>query len=98
MRSSHIGSVVFFVALLSTALALGGALAHLLELPNKIDLPRDEYFVVQGIYAGWNRLALLLVVELVSIVAVIVIFRREPRVLWTGGAALLGLPAARAPC
>ena len=28
-------------------------MAHLFELPNKIGLPRDAYFIVQGIYAGW---------------------------------------------
>jgi hypothetical protein len=33
--------VLFFVAMLSSAMALGGALAHLFELPNKIGLPRD---------------------------------------------------------
>src|SRR5829696_9713977 len=34
--------IAFFIALLSTGLALGGALAHLFELPNKIDLPRER--------------------------------------------------------
>ena len=28
--------IIFFIALLATALALGAALAHVLELPNKI--------------------------------------------------------------
>ena len=32
----------FFVALLATALALGGALAHAFELPNKIGMTRGE--------------------------------------------------------
>ena len=95
MPSRNIGDVVFFVALLSTAMALGGALAHLFELPNKISLPRDQYFLVQGIYAGWNRLTYLLVVELVSILAVIVMFRRQPHVFWPGVVALLGLIAAQ---
>jgi hypothetical protein len=31
------------LALFFAALALAPALAHLLELPNKIGLPRDEY-------------------------------------------------------
>jgi hypothetical protein len=39
--------VAFFVALMAAAMALGGALAHALELPNKIDLSVDEYFIVQ---------------------------------------------------
>lgn len=74
--------VVFFVALLANALALGGAMAHLLELPNKIGLPGDQYFVVQQAYNGWNRLAVLLLVQFVSMVAVVVMSRQTPAVFW----------------
>src|SRR3954470_19657535 len=45
--------VVQFLAVVFTALALIPAGAHLFALPNKIDLPRDAYLTVQGIYAGW---------------------------------------------
>jgi hypothetical protein len=41
------------VALALTALTLIPSGAHLFELPGKIDLDRDAYFTVQGIYAGW---------------------------------------------
>jgi hypothetical protein len=44
------------VALLATAVALGAALAHALELPNKIGMSVDTYFIVQQVYSGWNRL------------------------------------------
>jgi hypothetical protein len=50
-----------FLALLFVALALAPSAAHLLELPNKIDLAREQYFVVQQIYragrcsASWWR-------------------------------------------
>ncbi len=37
-----------------TALLLIPSGAHLFELPGKIDLGRDAYFTVQGIYAGWS--------------------------------------------
>jgi hypothetical protein len=87
--------VAFFIALMSTALALGAAAAHVLELPNKIGLPRDQYFVVQAIYAGWNHLAYLLAIQLLSIIAVIVISRHEPPVLWSTVAALLSLIAGQ---
>jgi predicted acyltransferase len=40
-------------ALALTALVLVPSGAHLFELPGKIGLPRDAYFTVQGIYAGW---------------------------------------------
>ncbi len=84
-----------FVALMSTALALGGALAHAFELPNKIGLPRDQYFVVQSIYSGWNRLAYVLAAQLVSIVAVIALSRTERPARGLAGAALLCLVAAQ---
>lgn len=70
----------FFVALLATSLALGGALAHAFELPNKIGMTRDAYFTVQTIYTGWNRLAYVLAVQLAGMLAVIFLYRAEPRV------------------
>jgi hypothetical protein len=45
--------VIQFLAVMLTAFALIPAGAHLFELPNKIDLPRDAYLTAQGIYAGW---------------------------------------------
>jgi hypothetical protein len=88
--------VVFFVAMLATAVALGGALAHAFELPNKIDLPRDEYFIVQKAYRGWNRLGYVLIVELVSMIALAVMSRRAPYVLWPVVFAILCLLSAQA--
>jgi hypothetical protein len=85
----------FFVALLATSLALGGALAHAFELPNKIGLERDAYFAVQTIYSGWDRLAYLLTVELAGIIAVIVLYRAEPQVFWPACVALGGLVGAQ---
>jgi hypothetical protein len=87
--------VAFFVALMATALALGAALAHALELPNKIDLSADEYFVVQKVYRGWNRLGYLLAVELFGILALIHFYRRQRRVLVPVLAALIFLVAAQ---
>lgn len=45
------------LALLLTAITLIPGGAHLFELPGKIDLDRDAYFIVQGIYAGWAYFA-----------------------------------------
>ncbi|WIM10805.1 DUF1772 domain-containing protein [Enhydrobacter sp.] len=86
----------FFVALLATALALGAALAHALELPNKIGLGKDEYFIVQQIYRGWSWLGVLLLVELVSIATVIVAGWRTPSVRASAIAALVCLIGAQA--
>jgi hypothetical protein len=44
---------VKIAALTFTALILIPSGAHLFELPAKIDLDRDAYFIVQGIYTGW---------------------------------------------
>jgi hypothetical protein len=88
--------IAFLVALIATALAMGGALAHALEMPNKIDMSREHYFIVQRIYDGWNRLAYLLLVQLLGMLAVIWLYRSEPRVLWPAVAALACLVAAQA--
>ncbi len=42
--------VVRFLSLLFTALGLGPGMAHALALPNKINLPAEEYRTVQQIY------------------------------------------------
>src|SRR5690349_8890295 len=70
-------NVALFVALLSTAVALGSALAHLFELPNKIGLAKADYFTVQQIYRGWNLLAFVLLVEVVSMIAVMLYARSD---------------------
>src|SRR5215467_6945330 len=95
VRHSISYDVVFFIALLATALALGAALAHALELPNKINLAKDEYFVVQKAYRGWNQLGYLLAIELVAMVAVAALSRHEPRVLRPTIIAIVCLVAAQ---
>lgn len=92
-RPAH--DVAFFVALLATALAMGAAVAHALELPNKIGLGKDAYFIVQQIYRGWSLLGWLLLVELVSIVAVVLLGWRAPAVRFGALAALLCLLGAQ---
>ena len=96
MRRRLAYDIAFFVALLATALAMGAALAHALELPNKIRLDRDAYFTVQQIYRGWNLLAGLLLVELVAIVAVIALGWRTRPVRISALVALLCLIGAQA--
>jgi len=88
--------VVFFVALLATSVALGGALAHTLELPNKIGLAADRYFIVQQIYSGWDRLGFLLVIELAAMIATAILHRHESQVRWSAIAAIASLVASQA--
>src|SRR5690606_16447499 len=49
-----------FLAIMLTALALVPAGAHFFELPNKIGLAEDDYFVVQNIYRGWALFGIVL--------------------------------------
>jgi hypothetical protein len=89
-------NIAVFVALFATALALGAAMAHALELPNKIGLSSEDYFVVQRIYAGWSRLGVLIAVEFAAIVAVAALYRRQRPVLWPTLVAIGCLLAAQA--
>jgi hypothetical protein len=50
---------VSFLAVLLTALALVPGAAHLLELPNKLDLSAADYLTVQSVYRGWWLLGVL---------------------------------------
>jgi hypothetical protein len=64
-----------FSSLLFTALALAPALAHLLELPNKIGLSRDEYLTVQQIYRGWALLGVVIFAALISTLMLTILSR-----------------------
>ena len=69
--------VAQFLAIVFTALALVPAGAHLFELPNKIGLPQDEYFVVQSIYRGWALFGVVLFGALAANLALAVTVRRQ---------------------
>jgi hypothetical protein len=71
-------NTVQFLSLAFVALCLGPALAHLLALPNKIELARDDYFTVQQIYRGWALLGIVIVGALVSTLALAWMTRRQP--------------------
>jgi hypothetical protein len=69
--------VVQFLAVVFTALAFVPAGAHLFELPNKIDLPRDAYLMVQGIYAGWAWFGIIDLAALILNVGLAIKLRRQ---------------------
>lgn len=66
-----------FMSLFLVALALAPALAHLLELSNKMSLARDEYLTVQQIYRGWAWLGIVVVGALLSTLALAAVTRKE---------------------
>ncbi len=69
-----------FFSLLFAALALAPALAHLLELPNKIGLSRDDYLTVQHIYRGWALLGFVVAGALLSTLLLTIMVRNWPKV------------------
>jgi hypothetical protein len=75
--------VIHFASLLFTALAMVPSLAHLIALPNKIGLPRDQYFVVQQIYSGWALAGVVVGGALLSTLALGIDARRQqPAFAW----------------
>ena len=76
-RKMGLGAVRF-VSLLLTAVALGAGLAHLLALPNKIHLSREDYLTVQQIYRGWALLGIADIGALISTL-VLAVRSRERR-------------------
>lgn len=68
-----------FLALLFTALALVPAFAHLFELPNKMDLSRDDYLTVQQVYRGWALLGSIVIGALLSNLTLAIMVRKNSK-------------------
>jgi hypothetical protein len=81
--------VAQFLALVFTALALVPAGAHLFELPNKIGLAQDAYFVVQGIYRGWALFGIAVFGALGANLAAAILARRQRAPFWLAFLAFL---------
>jgi hypothetical protein len=64
-----------FVAIVLTALVLVPLGAHLFELPNKIGLAAEPYFVVQNIYRGWALFGVAMVAALAANLAAAYLLR-----------------------
>jgi hypothetical protein len=74
--------VASFCAILLTALALVPAGAHLFALPNKIGLPQEQYFTVQGIYRGWALFGFVLIPAILANLALAILLRRQGGAFW----------------
>jgi hypothetical protein len=68
-----------FFAVLFASLALAPALAHVLELPSKMGLSRDDYLTVQQIYRGWALLGIIVAAALMSSLLLAVTVRKRRR-------------------
>ena len=78
-----------FLAIVLTALALVPAGAHLAELPNKIGLDQEAYFVVQNIYRGWALFGIALFGALAANLALAILVRRQRAPFWLALSAFL---------
>jgi hypothetical protein len=77
-----------FTSIMATAVVMAAGFAHLLELPNKIGLPRDEYLIVQQLYRGWALLGVVMIVSLGATLTLGILERDQPRIAaFTLGAA-----------
>jgi MFS family permease len=81
MRTSH------FLAIVFTALALAPGAAHLMEMPAKIAMPEQPYFIVQQIYRGWAWAGVAIFAALFANLASAVITRHHRREFWLSTAA-----------
>ena len=70
-------AIVRFASVFFVALSLAPALAHLMELPNKIGLSHDAYLTVQQIYRGWQLLGIVVACALVSTLAYAIVARNR---------------------
>jgi hypothetical protein len=70
---------VWFLSLFFVARALAPAMAHLLALPNKIDMPREQYLIVQQIYRGWALLGTVVIGALLSTLALTIMVRKPTK-------------------
>lgn len=88
--------VAQFLATILIALALVPAAAHLAALPNKIDLPQEEYFIVQGIYRGWALFGIVLFGALAANLVLTILLRGAGRPFWLALGAFLLIAATLA--
>jgi hypothetical protein len=68
---------IYFLSLVFAALALAPDMAHVLELPNKITLSREDYLTVQQMYRGWALLGSVVAGELLSTLVLTIMVREE---------------------
>jgi Domain of unknown function (DUF1772) len=66
-----------FVTVIFAVITLSVSLSHFFELPGKINLPKENYQVVQGIYKGWAWLGIFEVGTIIFTLALTIAERRK---------------------
>jgi hypothetical protein len=75
--------------MLLLGVVLAAALAHTMELPAKIRLDEDQYFLVQSIYRGWALVGIALIGAVVTTSIWAMLARGRERVLVSAAAACI---------
>lgn len=88
--------LLFFLAILFTLLSLAPGLAHLFEMPRKLRLSRDDYFLVQQVYKGWDLFGIAILLQLAALVVLAVRSYRDYYIFRPVIAALAFMLAAQA--
>ncbi|MFO0997293.1 MAG: DUF1772 domain-containing protein [Alphaproteobacteria bacterium] len=83
--------ILAFLSVILTALALVPSAAHFFELPNKIAMTEEQYFVAQSIYRGWAQFGFVLGAALVANTAFAVALRRRRAAALLAGAGALAI-------
>jgi hypothetical protein len=78
-------AALVFCAVMLTAVATSGGLAHVLQVAQKMPMDGAEYIVAQQLYAGWDRLGFAIFGALIATSALAFI-RRGPRRMRIAGA------------
>ncbi|HYG19966.1 MAG TPA: hypothetical protein VD816_13605 [Ohtaekwangia sp.] len=84
-----------FTSIVLVALALSASMAHLLALPNKIRLDREDYFVAQQLYRGWSLLGIVVIGALLSTLLLTILVRGQGTTFALTFTALLCLTGAQ---
>jgi hypothetical protein len=71
--------LVRFFSLLFVGLNLAPGLAHVLQLPHKMDLSGPDYLRVQQLYAGWALLGIVVFAALISTLLLTILVRNRLR-------------------
>ncbi|MGH6866124.1 MAG: hypothetical protein ACREDO_08155 [Methyloceanibacter sp.] len=67
--------LLYFISLMLTAIAMSLALAHLFELPNKINISAEDYLTVQRNYDNWHIPGLIVPVAFLVVLVLAVALR-----------------------
>jgi hypothetical protein len=79
--------IIRFLAVVVTGLALVAPAAHLFELPRKIRMPENRYYIVQRIYIGWWVVGLFLPAAFVANLVMAIAYKDDAHTLWFAAAA-----------